>query len=84
MASHRPGLPTQAAPVNRAELLDTYMVAYFVGANAAGKDEFLDVAAGPEANDRAYFSSQTSPSLGVCHVLASYAVARCYRTGGLL
>jgi hypothetical protein len=38
---------------------------------------------GPEPNDRASFSPEVDSALGVCHTLSSYALARCYRTGGL-
>jgi ABC-type uncharacterized transport system ATPase subunit len=76
-------MPTQAPPVNRSRLLQSFTVEYQVGTNAAGKDTFLDVVVGPEPNDRAHFSPKVDPSLGVCHVLSSYAVARCFRAGGL-
>lgn len=78
------GLPVQAAPVNRAELLEIFMIQVPAGKNPAGKDEFLDIARGPQPNNRAYFSPEVDPSLSVCRILLSYAVAPCFWSKGPL
>jgi hypothetical protein len=83
MALPKVELPVQAAPINRSKLLQRFMIHVPAGKNPEGKDEFLDVVRGPEPNDRAYFSPEVDPSLGVCRIVSSYAVAPCFWAGGL-
>jgi len=39
--------------------------------------------ADPQPDTYAYFSKGVDPRLGICPVLSAYAVARCFRAGGL-
>jgi hypothetical protein len=68
-------LPIQGVPVNRSEIPHPYMVDY--GPFSAIPE------ASPRPDNHAYFSRQVDPRLSICQVLSGYAVARCFRAGGL-
>jgi hypothetical protein len=76
-------LPDQSRPVNRFRALLNFAVAYQVGVDDKGKPimTYVEQAAPfPDTQDK--FSDRVDQRLGVCPVLSSYAVARCFRSGG--
>lgn len=77
-------LPGQAKPVNRSKVLQPFTVPYQVGANPDGSPimNYVEQAA-PFPDRQDPFSDRVDQRLGVCPVLSSYAVARCFRAGGL-
>jgi len=76
-------LPRQAAPVNRWKVLEAEMVRVPAGTNIDGQPTFIKVVVGPEPDARAYFFAGVNPSVAICPLLSSYAVAPCFWSGGL-
>jgi len=84
MAKPQLNLPSQAEPVIRHKILPVFIVTI----ERKGPDgkpikiSFIpDVS--PIRNTYSPFSSEIDQRLGICPVLSSYAVARCFRAGGL-
>ena len=77
-------LPGQSKPVNRSKALQPFTVAYQVGTNPDGSPimNYVEQAA-PFPDSQDPFSNRVDQRLGICPVLSSYAVARCFRAGGL-
>ena len=76
--------PIQASPVDRAVLLERFVIELPAGKDPEGKDAFVDVVSGPEPNDRAYFSPKRNPRLAECWTLSPYAAGRSFRAARLL
>jgi hypothetical protein len=80
-------LPIQAVPVNRSEVgapnpfaPPAPLPAWII---TVGNLKFIPAVFPPIRNSHAYFSGQVDQRLGICPVLSAYAVARCFRAGGL-
>jgi hypothetical protein len=76
LTSGRSALPIQAVPVSRWETLPAMVVP------VPGVTSFIPQVS-PIRHSHAYFSSEVNQRLGICPVLSTYAVARCFQTGGL-
>jgi len=76
-------LPDQSRPVNRWRVIQPFTVAYQVGTNPDGSPIMTYVEqAAPFPDTQDPFSNRVDQRGGVCPVLSSYAVARCFRSAG--
>lgn len=76
-------LPDQSKPVNRSRPIQPFTVAYQVGVDQNGKPIMTYVEqAAPFPDTQDPFSGRADQRLGICPALSSYAVARCFRSGG--
>jgi hypothetical protein len=83
MAKSQLNLPTQAEPVIRYKILPVFMVTVErIGPEGRKKISFIpDVS--PRRNTYSPFSREVDQRVGICPVLSAYAVAQCFRAGGL-
>jgi hypothetical protein len=79
MAKSQLNLPTQTEPVIRYKILPVFMVT--VERNGKKISFISDVS--PIRNTYSPFSREVDQRLGICPVLSAYAIARCFRGGGL-
>jgi hypothetical protein len=76
--------PIQKRPVDRFQVLAPFTVTYQVGTNPDGSPMYTYVEqAAPFPDPQDQFSVFVDQRLGICPVLSSYAVARCFQGGGL-
>ncbi len=73
-------LPIQAVPVNRLETLEPYAIVFRPQPGVTIK---IVPEATPLPDRYSFFYPQIDQRLGICSVLSSYAVARCFQAGGL-
>lgn len=80
-------LPIQTVPVNRSETLPAFVVTVKVRDPSGGEVEVQFIpevyATSGVRDSHAYLSSEVSQRVGICPLLSAYAVARCFRAGGL-
>jgi len=76
-------LPDQSRPVNRWRVIQPFTVAYQLGTKPDGSPIMTYVEqAAPFPDTQSAFSDRVDQRVGICPVLSSYAVARCFRSGG--
>jgi hypothetical protein len=68
-------LPIQAAPVNRSDIPQPFLVDF-------GPFKIIPEV-DPQPDPHSYFSSEVDSRIAICPVLSAYAVAGCLRAGGL-
>jgi len=77
-------IPDQSKPVYRSKVIPPFVVKYQVGTNPDGSPIYTYVEqAAPFPDPNAPFSEQTDPRFGICPLLSSYAISRCFGGGGL-
>jgi hypothetical protein len=64
-------LPIQALPIDRSKTLQPYLINY--GAVSATPE------ADPQPDKDGFFSPQADPQVGICGLLSSYALIRCFQ-----
>jgi hypothetical protein len=79
-----PMLPIQAKPVDRLQPIQPYMVEYIVGTNPDGTPMklFVTPEADPFPDAHSYFRLPAAQRVALCPALSSYAICRCFQSGG--